>query len=921
MGKEAKLILEQNNDELAGYLEAFLEDFQKIATDMLAAINVDRGATLKIPDAEYNRLKRVTEALDALAKRKFSFDNVPNFQPVVDALGQVKKSIDGFKFPERVAVDIPKMEHNIATPEIDMKPVSQSIERMEKLFLNGIGVRITNFDEMPLVFDKVTGSTGGGVSSEVTVTASALPTGAATNAKLDEVITAIEAIPGGGGVQYTEGDTDASITGTAMMWEDTSDTLRAVSAAKPLPVDVKNTSIAVTGTFWQATQPVSIAATVTVDTELPAAAALSDTIANPTAPAVGGFGMLWNSNASQWERQVAIRSGLNVGGTGITAAGMMAQFDDVTPTSITENQFGNVRMSANRNLYVTLRDAAGNERGLNIDASGQLAITVASIPSHAVTNAGTFSVQESGTHVQVDDAAFTPATSKIMMVGAEFDDTTPDSVDEGDGGAIRMSGNRNLYVRIRDNAGNERGLNVDASGQIAVTLAASQTLATLTNITNWGNIVDNAAFTDGTTRLMMNGYIYDEVAGTALTENDGAAARVDAKRSQIMVIEDETTRGQRMTVTTRKSLLVEGPTAHDAAAAAGPLLIGAYAKAAAPTDVSADGDVVNLWALRNGSLVVNLASGGTLLSGLDLTNSNPLTVAIVDGSGSQITSFGGGTQYTEGDTDATITGTVAMMEAAADTLVALQGTVADGLLVNLGANNDVTVTGTVTVTQGTATNLKTQAEVYQGGSAVAAGNPLQVTLANGSVPSHAVTNAGTFAVQVDGNALTALQLIDDTIFADDAAVTLGTSKGSVMAGVAVNIDGTDPTAVSAEGDAAALRTDPNRILLVNQTHPRFWHASADYASAQTNTSVKAAPGANLSLYITDISISNGATAGNITLLDGSGGTVLYELYPAINGGAILSLRNPIKLTANTALCLTSTTVTTHSIFVSGYIAP
>jgi len=36
--------------------------------------------------------------------------------------------------------------------------------------------------------------------------------------------------------EYTEGDTDASITGIAIMWEDTSDTLRAVSAAKPLPI-------------------------------------------------------------------------------------------------------------------------------------------------------------------------------------------------------------------------------------------------------------------------------------------------------------------------------------------------------------------------------------------------------------------------------------------------------------------------------------------------------------------------------------------------------------------------------------------------------------------------------------------------------------------------------------------------------------
>lgn len=204
------------------------------------------------------------------------------------------------------------------------------------------------------------------------------------------------------------------------------------------------------------------------------------------------------------------------------------------------------------------------------------------------------------------------------------------------------------------------------------------------------------------------------------------------------------------------------------------------------------------------------------------------------------------------------------------------------------------------------------------------GTEMQVdvlTMPTVTVNSHAVTNAGTFATQVDGAALTALQLIDDPVLADDAAFTLSTSKGNVMAGVAVNTDGTDPTAVSAKGDAAAVRTDVNRILLVNETHPRFWHVSADYASAQTNTSVKASPGASLSLYITDIQISNGATAGNITLLDGSGGTVLYEVYPGITGGAVLSLRSPIKLTAATALCITSTTVTTHSIFVSGYIAP
>jgi len=44
---------------------------------------------------------------------------------------------------------------------------------------------------------------------------------------------------------------------------------------------------------------------------------------------------------------------------------------------------------------------------------------------------------------------------------------------------------------------------------------------------------------------------------------------------------------------------------------------------------------------------VKLTDGTDVADILDLSNSNPLTVAIVDGSGDQITSFGGGTQYTE----------------------------------------------------------------------------------------------------------------------------------------------------------------------------------------------------------------------------------------------------------------------------------
>ncbi len=204
-----------------------------------------------------------------------------------------------------------------------------------------------------------------------------------------------------------------------------------------------------------------------------------------------------------------------------------------------------------------------------------------------------------------------------------------------------------------------------------------------------------------------------------------------------------------------------------------------------------------------------------------------------------------------------------------------------GLKVDLGADNDVTVSS-----------------IAAGDNNI--GNVDIVTMPNVTLAAGTNTN----------------EIVGDV--ADDAAAAGNPVR---VGGFVKNFDGTDPGSVSAEDDAASLIQDNNRRLYVNTAHPRFWSVSADYGSAQTNASVKASPGASLSLYITDLQISNGATAGNITLLDGSGGTVLYKLYAGINGGSILNLTTPIKLTANTALCITSSTVTTHAIFVAGYIAP
>lgn len=134
--------------------------------------------------------------------------------------------------------------------------------------------------------------------------------------------------------------------------------------------------------------------------------------------------------------------------------------------------------NGNHRQVVVLGDPSTNSgiapvdatNGLKVDVSNtSLTVDLGANNDVTVTGDALTSLQLIDDIVKTDDAAFTPATDKVAMVGAEFDDTTPDSVDEGDAGALRMSARRELYVQLRDAAGNERGLNVDTNGDIGVT--------------------------------------------------------------------------------------------------------------------------------------------------------------------------------------------------------------------------------------------------------------------------------------------------------------------------------------------------------------------------------------------------------------------------------------------------------------------
>lgn len=114
---------------------------------------------------------------------------------------------------------------------------------------------------------------------------------------------------------------------------------------------------------------------------------------------------------------------------------------------------GAVRQDADTTLVNTTNEVAP----LQVDANGHLKVKIFDGGgSHTVDNAGTFAVQVDGSAltalqliddpVIADDAAFTPATSKVMMAGFQADEASTDSVDEGDAGAARMSLDRKQYV-------------------------------------------------------------------------------------------------------------------------------------------------------------------------------------------------------------------------------------------------------------------------------------------------------------------------------------------------------------------------------------------------------------------------------------------------------------------------------------------
>lgn len=166
--------------------------------------------------------------------------------------------------------------------------------------------------------------------------------------------------------------------------------------------------------------------------------------------------------------------------------------------------------------------------------------------------------------------------------------------------------------------------------------------------------------------------------------------------------------------------------------------------------------------------------------------------------------------------------------------------------------------------------------------------------------------------------------------AEDAAHTTA-DKGLALLGVRKD-DATQTT--GADADYAGLALDAYSAAFVRQDHPNRVRCTVTVSTATALTAVGgscAAPGAGLSLYVTDIlftaSAAGIAADAHPTLKYGTGGTCgtgTTVFWQALTAAAIVVQDNrsmPIKIPANNELCWISSTAGSKAIVIGGFIAP
>lgn len=468
---------------------------------------------------------------------------------------------------------------------------------------------------------------------------------------------------------------------------------------------------------------------------------------------------------------------------------------------------GTVAIAQRDDALSTLTPVEGDAVPLRVGSTGALWVDIASVPA--------------GSAEIVDDAAFTPASTSVVMMGFEFDDTTPDSVDEGDGGAARMSANRNIYTQLRDAAGNERGANIDASNRLTVLADLGTTdnavldnidtqtaaIQTATQIIDNTIFADDAAFTLASSSVNMAGAIRDDALST-LTAVEGDAVPLRVSSTGALHV----TGGG-------------GGTQYNI-------------DDASPTVVTMAGVV------RDDSL--------TTLTEVD----GDATVLRVSSTGAlHVTGGGGGTEYTEDVATANpIVGTATLMERddALTTVTPIEGDwiafrgTAEGALWVQDFNSDAILADTANMD----TNLTTIAGAVSG-------TEMQVDVITSALPSGAATAAKQPALGTAGTASSDVITVQGITSMTPLVVDLGANNDVTVTGTVtvdlganndVNVTQMNSTAVSMGNGASG--TGVQRVTIASDSTGVIGHNTTNLADGVTTVTTAG----------TDVALAGSTTA-------------------------------------------------------------
>jgi hypothetical protein len=249
----------------------------------------------------------------------------------------------------------------------------------------------------------------------------------------------------------------------------------------------------------------------------------------------------------------------------------------------------------------------------------------------------------------------------------------------------------------------------------------------------------------------------------------------------------------------------------------------------------------------------------------------------------------------------------------------LAGTATD---VNSGNKSAGTLRVVLATDQPALTNKILVTPDLPSGASTAAKQPALGTAGTASADVITVQGiASMTALKVDGSAVTQpVSMATNTPVGNVAHDGVDSGAPIKMGGRA---DTTFQTAVS-DGDRVDWLFDVYGVATVRDDHPNKWSYHENSSSALTDTSVQAAPGAGLSIYITDIILScGGATAMSLIIEEGTTTTVVGPLYlEAIAGRTVhIKFRTPKKAAANTAITVTTTGAVAHGLDILGFIAP